>query len=63
MDFFAAHQASWPMEYSNQEYWNVLPLPIPGDRPDPGIEPKPTVSPELHAGRFFTAKSPENPIN
>ena len=29
--------------------WNGLPLPSPGDPPDPGIEP---VSPAL-AGRFF----------
>ena len=27
------------MEFSRQEYWNGLPLPLPGDLPDPGIEP------------------------
>ena len=26
------------MEFSRQEYWNGLPLPSPGDLPDPGIE-------------------------
>ena len=34
-----------------------LPLPTPGDLPDPGIEPE---SPEL-AGRFFTTKPPGKP--
>ena len=27
------------MEFSRQEYWSGLPLPSPGDLPDPGIEP------------------------
>ena len=27
------------MEFSGKEYWNGLPLPSPGDLPDPGIEP------------------------
>ena len=31
---------------SQQEYWNGLPFPSPGDIPDPGIEP---VSPVLRA--------------
>ena len=26
------------MEFSMQEYWSGLPLPSPGDLPDPGIE-------------------------
>ena len=26
---------------SRQEYWSGLPLPSPGDLPDPGIEPGP----------------------
>ena len=34
-----ACQASLFMEFSRQEYWNGLPLPLPGDLPDPGIEP------------------------
>ena len=27
------------MEFSRQEYWSGLPLPSPGDLPNPGIEP------------------------
>ena len=27
------------MGFSRQEYWSGLPLPSPGDLPDPGIEP------------------------
>ena len=26
--------------FSRQEYWSGLPFPSPGDRPDPGIEPR-----------------------
>ena len=28
------------MGFSRQEYWSGLPLPSPGDLPDPGIEPE-----------------------
>ena len=41
-----AYQAPPSMEFSRQEYWNGLPLPSPGDLPDPGIEPG---SPALQA--------------
>ena len=34
------------MESSRQAYWSGLPLPSPGDLPDPGIEPG---SPALQA--------------
>ena len=34
------------MEFSWQEYWSGLPLPSPGDLPNPGIEPG---SPALQA--------------
>ena len=34
-----AHRATLSMGLSRQEYWSVLPLPSPGDLPDPGIEP------------------------
>ena len=27
------------MEFSRQEYWSGLPLPSPGDLPNPGIKP------------------------
>ena len=41
-----AYQASPSMVFSRQEYWSGLPLPSPGDLPDPGIEPG---SPALEA--------------
>ena len=34
-----AYQSPQSMEFSRQEYWSGLPLPSPGDLPDPGIEP------------------------
>ena len=34
-----ACQAPLSMGFSRQEYWSELPLPSPGDLPDPGIEP------------------------
>ena len=34
------HQAPPSMEFSRQEYWSGLPLPSPGDLPDPGVEPE-----------------------
>ena len=39
-----AHQAPPSMGFSRQEYWSGVPLPSPGDLPDPGIE---TGSPAL----------------
>ena len=33
------------MEFFRQEYWSRLPLPIPGDLPDPRIEPESLASP------------------
>ena len=35
------------MGFSRQEYWSGLPCPLPGDLPDPGIEPAPLKSPAL----------------
>ena len=34
-----AYNAPPSMGLSRQEYWNGLPLPSPGDLPNPGIEP------------------------
>ena len=34
-----AYQDPLSMGFSRQEYWCGLPLPSPGDLPDPGIEP------------------------
>ena len=39
------------MGFSRQEYWSGLPLPSPGDLPDPGIEPR---SPALQAASLPT---------
>ena len=50
-----AHQAYPSMGFSRQECWSGLPLPSPGDLPDPGIEPVSPVSPAL-AGGFFTTE-------
>ena len=44
------------MQFSRQEYWKGLPLPTPGDLPNPGIEPTSLVSPAL-AGEIFTTSS------
>ena len=33
-----AYQASLSTGFSRQKYWSVLPLPSPGDLPNPGIE-------------------------
>ena len=41
-----AYQAPPSVGVSKQEYWSGLPLPSPGDLPNPGIEPE---SPALHA--------------
>ena len=35
-----AHQAPLSMGFSRQEYGSGLPLPSPGNRPNPGIEPE-----------------------
>ena len=36
----AARQAPLSLEFSRQEYWHGLLCPLPGDLPDPGIEPE-----------------------
>ena len=47
-----AHQA--PL--SRQKYWYGFPCPLPGDLPDPGIEPASLMSPAM-PGRFFTTSA------
>ena len=54
----AASQAPLSMGFPRQEYWSGLPLPSPGDLPNPGIEP---MSPAL-AGGFFTTEPPGKPF-
>ena len=51
------HQAPPSMGFSRQPYWTGLPLPPPGDLPDPGMESVSFESPAL-AGRFFTTGPP-----
>ena len=46
-----ALQAPLSMAFPRQEYCSGLPLPIPGDLPNPGIEPASLVSTAL-AGEF-----------
>ena len=53
-----SNRGSLSMEFSKQEYWSGLPFPLPGDLPDPGIEP---VSPALADG-FFTTEPPGKPF-
>ena len=49
-----ACQAPLFMELSRQEYWSVLPFSLPGDLPNPGIEPR---CPELQADSLPTELS------
>ena len=51
-----ALQTPLSVGFSRQEYWSGLLFPIPGDLPDPGMEPKSPVSPAL-AGGFFTTSA------
>ena len=53
-----AHQAPLSIGFSLQEYWSGLPLPSPGDLPDPGIKPGP---PELQADSLPT-ELPGKPV-
>ena len=52
-----AHQASLSMRFSRQQYWSGLPVPSPGDLPNPGIEPR---SPALQADAL-TSEPPGKP--
>ena len=47
-------QAPLSMGFSRQEYWSGSPCPPPGDLPDPGIQPKSLMSPEVG---FFTTST------
>ena len=46
------------MGFSRQEYWSGLPLPSPGDLPDPGIKPR---SPALQSDAL-TSEPPGKPL-
>ena len=47
-------QAPLSMRFSRQE-WSGLPGPLPGDLPDPGIEPPSLTSPAWQAGSLLLA--------
>ena len=49
-----ASQAPLSMGFPKQEYWRGLPLPSPGNLPNPGFEPGSLAS----ADGFFTAEPP-----
>ena len=53
-----AHQAPMSMGFSRLEHWSELPVPPPGDLPDPGIKP---ASPALAGGFFTTWEAHQNP--
>ena len=44
------------MGFSRHEYWSGVPAPIPGDPPNPGIEPASCVPPAV-AGGFLTTSA------
>ena len=51
-----AHQAPLSMGFSRQKYWSGLPFPLPGDLPDPRMEP------ESSADGFFTTEPLGKPM-
>ena len=57
-----AHQAPLSTGFPREEYWGGFPRPLPGDLPDPGIEPESPASPAV-AGRFFITEPPGKPHN
>ena len=54
-----ARQFSLSTEFSRQNYWNGLPVPSPGDLPNPEIEPG---SPALQADSFTVWATREAPV-
>ena len=48
------HQVPQSIAFSRQEYWSGFPYSLPGDLPDPGIEPMSSVSPALQADSLPT---------
>jgi len=50
-----ALQAPLSVGFSRQEYWSELSCPLPGELPDPGIEPPSFQSPVLRGGFFTTS--------
>ena len=55
-------QAPLSMGFSRQEYWSGLPYHLPGDLPDPGIEPvSPALAGGFKLGRSLVSYSPWGP--
>ena len=50
------HQAPLSLGFSRQEYWSGLPVPLPGDLPNPGIKPVSLESP-ASPSRWFTTRA------
>ena len=50
-----SRQAPLSMGFPRQEYWSGLPVPSPGDLPDPGIKAASLRSPALADGLFTTS--------
>ena len=57
-----ARQAPLSVGFSRQEYWSGLPCSLPGDLPDPGIEPTSLISLALAGGFFTTSATWKAPI-
>ena len=51
------------MEFSRQEYWNGLPLPSPGDLPNPGIKPASLMFPALAGGMLAPSGKPPKEVS
>ena len=56
-----AHQAPLSTGFHRWEHWSGLPLPVPGDLPDPGIKPTSLASSALTGGFFATSTPWETP--
>ena len=54
-----ALQAPLSLEFSRQEYRFKMPIPSPGDLPDPGIKPK---SPTLQADSLLSEPTREEAL-
>ena len=53
-----ARQAPLSMGFSRQDYLSGLPLPPPGDLPDPGVEPVSPAAPALATWEGSVVKNP-----
>ena len=52
--WIVAQEAPLSMGFYRQEYWSGWPCPLPGDLPDPGINPGSPVSPALQVDSLST---------